>query len=202
MSGFEASWRRHYPHHHPVGYMMRWGGAEHWLRFHSLPSSKRHADTHQERQILLARQNELAKEVLGADATCWLVQACWVTPEGMIDYANELDPFRACREFKLTFAWRFRASDEVKTSDEDEDPREHFWDIQAGLHQWKNGVFDELLLAIADERAAPTLWFSSVTGSVFAPYDGGIDLFLPAVSMVERLASAHRDWLPFLSYGH
>jgi hypothetical protein len=199
MSGFKTTWRRYYPYHHPVSYMMRMDGAKHWLRFHSLPGRKRYADTDQECQVLLGRQNELATEVLGADTMCWLVQTCWVTPKGSIDYANELDPFRACREFNLAFAWRFKA-DHFKAPDEDE--VELFWDVHAGLHQWKSGAFDELLLAIANEQAGHTLWLAPLTGSVFAPYDGGVDLFLPSASTAEQLASAHHDWLPFLPYGH
>lgn len=49
-------------------------------------------------------------------------------------------------------------------------------------------MFDELLLAIADEQGAPTLLFSSVTGSVFARYDGGVNIFLPAASNAEKLS--------------
>ena len=200
MSGFGAIWRHYYPDYHPVAYMMRMGDAKHWLRFHSLPGSKRYADTEQERQILLGRQNELATEVLGADAMCWLVQPCWVAPEGSIDCANELDPFRACRDFNLAFAWKFKDPECVKPPDEDEDKL--VWDVHAGLHQWKRGAFDELLLAIANEQVSYTLWLAPLTGSVFAPYAGGVDLFLPSASMAEQVASAHRSWLPASPYGH
>ncbi len=186
MEGFQAVWNGYYPGCRPVGYKMRSDGAKHWLRFHSLPGSKRYADNDQERGILLARQNQLAGEVLGIDAACWLVQTCWGQP----DLADVHDPFRACREFNLALAWRF-----VEIDDEEEDDAQYVWNVHGGPTYWRAGAFDELLLAIANETAAPTLWFSPLTGSVFAPYDGGVDLFLPSLSLVDRLVAVHPDWL-------
>jgi hypothetical protein len=64
---------------------------------------------------------------------------------------------------------------------------EQRWEAFAGLTAWASGQFDGLLRDIADERAAPTLWCSGETGAVFAPYDGGIDLFLPDKGRVREL---------------
>lgn len=186
MSSFETAWRKAYPSCEPIGYRMRLAGERHWLRFHSLPLSKRYAETDDEWRILLRRQNILANAVLGAGSSCWLVQTCWRTPEGVVDIADAHDPFRATREQGLAFAFNFRDED-----DEDATP----WDVNAALVTWDEGRFDDLLRDVADERAAPTLWMSAETGSVFAPYDGGVDLFLTDRAMVERLSARHSDWL-------
>ena len=186
MDAFETAWRHAHPNCNPVGYRMRSADAPNWIRFHSLPLSKRYAETADERCILLERQNTLANEVLGAGASCWLVQVCWRTPEGMTDLADEHDPFRATREHSLATTFCFRDEDE-----EDATP----WDVNAALVTWRAGRFDDLLVQIADDRAAPTLWMSAATGSVFAPYDGGTDLFLADPSMVTRLSLRHSEWL-------
>ena len=186
MSFFEVAWREAHPDCEPVGYRMRFAGARHWIRFHSLPLSKRYAETDDEWCILLQRQNTLASEVLGAGGSCWLVQTCWRTSEGMIDIADVHDPFRATREQGLAFAFSFRDED-----DEDSTP----WDVNAAMVAWNEDRFDGLLRDIADERAAPTLWMSAATGSVFAPYDGGVDLFLTDRSMADKLSARHADWL-------
>ena len=99
-----------------------------------------------------------------------------------IAYAN--DPFQAQRDYAMSFSFGFC---------EDDFP-EHAWHVYAAATHWEPGKFSELLLSIADEKAAPTLWLSA-SGVVFAPYDGGIDLFLPTLPAVERLRMAHPTWL-------
>ena len=182
MADFGVAWKGQYPNCEPVGYLMRQAGAPNWLRFHSLPHSKRYPETDQERETLLARQNELAIEVLGSGEPCWLAQTCWQSSgKGELQ-----DSLGARREHALSFAFRFTddpGSDEVVVS------------VYAAQTSWTKGRFDKLLLAIADERGR-ALWMSASTGSVFAPYDGGVDLFLPNPSAVEDLAAKHAAWLP------
>jgi hypothetical protein len=189
MDDFEKAWRGFYPSCYPIGYMMRSAGAEHWIRFHSLPQSKRYADSDDEVRTLLHRQNELAREVLGS-TPCWLVQTCWETPRGSVEVSDEKVAFSACREFKLSFSFRFIQED-----------GEVGWNAFTRLTSWGDRTFDGLLLAIAGERAAPTMWVSNDTGAVFAPYDGGVDLFLPMAASVESLKSKHADWLSRHSKG-
>jgi hypothetical protein len=160
-------------------------GAANRLRFHSLPASKRYADTDEERSLLLGRQKVLALEVLG-DQPCWLVQAHWVLRAGEREVADPHDPFRATREWNLAFAFEI-------LEDDGEEGRP--WRVYAAEVRWAPGRFDELLLSIADEKAGPTLWMGA-DGAIFAPYDGGVDLFLPDAGALQRLAAQHPDWLP------
>jgi hypothetical protein len=103
VSEFAAFWKGHYPGAFPVGWMMRVAEAEWWIRFHSLPLSKRHPETDAERAILLQRQNQLASEVLGEGRSSWFVQTQWETP----DIADATDPFRESREYPLSRAFSF-----------------------------------------------------------------------------------------------
>ena len=173
MTGFEAVWRRFHPGFDPVGYLMREAGAPNWVRFHSLPGSKRYAETDAERAIILDRQNALAMEVLGA-GPCWLVRS---------------------EPFDLDLANAF-ASGEGRFDEEPEVAQaEGPWQGEAVPTRWAPGAFDDLLLAIADDRAGRTLWISEADGAVFAPYDGGVDLFLPEPGRVLAVKAAHPDWL-------
>lgn len=186
---FRRLWTCHYPDHEPVGYEMLCGRAQHWVRFHSLPKSKRYPDTEPEWRELLQRQNQLAVTVLGDDQDCWLVQSRWNPGPGVTDVAfnDGNDPFRAIVDYGLEFA--------IATVREAGTEFETRWEAFAGPTSWKPGRFDRLLREIADERAAPTLWVSNETGAVFAPYDGGVDLFLPAKRDVGKLAGQHPEWL-------
>lgn len=186
MNPFQHIWSRFHEGHWPVGYRLTGSEAANWVRFHSLPNSKRYADSDDERRTILQRQNSLAAEVLGSDP-CWLVQTHWITPAGVTDVADVYDPFAATRQFDLKPAFEF-ADD-----DDDEDPV--LWRVHAGQTRWTDGGFDELLTSIAEEQAGPTLWMSEMTGSIFAPYDGGVDLFLAKPKEVASLKRRHRDWL-------
>lgn len=187
VNDFAAFWRAIYPEAWPIGYLLRSAGVEHWVRFHSLPLSKRYPETDEERALLLGRQNELAVAVLSEGSTCWLVQSCWVTPEGYTEHADEAEAFRETREYPLQQAFTFC---------EDDDEPVSVWNVMATSTSWKRGAFDATLLRIADWQAAPTLWVSAKDGAVFAPYDGGVDLFLPAAAKVDELRSTYADWLP------
>lgn len=187
MREFADIWRAFYPNVEPTGRLMRAADVPHWIRFHSLPLSKRYADTEEEYSTLLSRQNALASAALGNDRPCWIVQACWTTTEGTVELADESEMFRASRDFGLEHAFSF---------DVDEGADAEHWKVMAGPVRWRQGGFDEVLLRVADEQSAPILWVSAESGAVFAPYDGGVDLFLTSEAEVTDLRSKHVDWLP------
>jgi hypothetical protein len=186
MAAFESEWRRFYPNADPTGWMMRRAGARHWLRFHSLPGSKRYPENDDERRTLLARQNALGVEVLGSDGACWLAQTVWESSDWETSGVGS-DPREVWPRFAFEFAYRFLA--------DEGDDEEYPWDVYASRRMWLEGAFDDLLIAIAEDRAAPTLWMSPASGTVFAPYDGGVDLFLPDLVQVDSLKAKHPDWL-------
>lgn len=186
ISAFELVWKRHYPGANPVGYMLRTSRVPHWVRFHSLPQSKRYPDNEEQWETLLARQNTLADEILGEGEPCWLAQSCWETPEGVTEAAYARDPFWACHEYGLTFCFRFIDGSQSE---------EIVWNVHAKQTAWRSRGFDQLLRVVADDQVAPTLWLSEATGCVLAPYDGGVDLFLPSLSMLQHLKAKYAAWL-------
>jgi hypothetical protein len=70
------------------------------------------------------------------------------------------------------------------------------WDVLAAKTTWRPRAFDTLFRAIAKEEAGYFLWMSDLTGALFAPYDSGVDLFLPSAEMVADLKRRRTDWLP------
>lgn len=189
MSEFADFWKALHPSAKPVSWLMREADVPHWIRFHSLPFSKQYADTEEEYSILLGRQNALASAVLGEDSHCWMVQACWTTPEGFIEVTDESVMFQATDEFRLKYAFSFE-------DDQGDDISPVPWNVMAALVRWRQGGFDKVLLRIVDEQATPVIWASAESGAVFAPYDGGVDLFLPSEAIAQELRSKYADWLP------
>src|SRR5215208_4167866 len=74
-------WGEHFPGSAPVGFMLRQIYDERWLRIHSLPESKRYADTVGEYAELLRRHNQVATDALGDGSRCYLIEGFRVASE-------------------------------------------------------------------------------------------------------------------------
>jgi len=69
--------------------------------------------------------------------------------------------------------------------------------IYAAPVRWGDLRFVPLLREIAMDAAQSSwLWMSNRTGAIFAPYDGGADLFLPTAAEVVQARARWADWLP------
>lgn len=141
---------------------------EHWVRFHSLPESKRYATSDAERELILSRARILANRILGKGALAWIVD---VHPSESVQSAYELPP-----------ATRF-VDDEIGYA------------VRAGLMEWEGKPFDSTVISVADDVGPRTLWMSPKDGAVFAPYDGGFDLFPASAEETTSLKSDFSQWL-------
>lgn len=173
---FATEWRSSFGDVLPAGFLCRVALADRWLRVHSLPESKRYAETEAERAELLHRQNAAATYVLGEDADCQLV----VTRFG----ENQAWSFEALQVDGRTPVHVLSAGDE--------DDELQFFGLPV---KWKTASFNELLLSVADDRTGPVLLADIQRRRIYAPYDGGADLFFASPKEAE-LARAHfQGWL-------
>ncbi len=166
---FRTEWSRQYPALLPIGWLLRKDPVRPWVRFHALPESKRYADDDTERQIILYRANALGDRLLGSGTPCWIVEARTDECEG----SGEL----------------------AMVSAEDDDPDSMVWRFYVRLEEWQSGRYDDRFLSIADDQPNRAIWLSRDSGSVFAPYDGGFDLFPPTWREVNALKKERHDWL-------
>lgn len=165
---FEQEWRSRFSDTPPLGWKLRAMGSLPWLRFHALPGSKRYPEDQAERRVVLGRAYELGDRVLGIGSACWHVEAVF---DDLDAGDSGVVEFRGMEDGEET-AHSFRVS----------------------LVTWSTGAFDAELVSIADdERSA--LWFRRSDGAVFAPYDGGFDLFPGAFEQVDELKRARPEWL-------
>lgn len=111
----------------------------------------------------------MGDSLLGADQWCWVV-------EGEIG-----DP---------------SATSEVAFSGtETDDPDDPVWSFSVRRERWRAGASDAKLLSIADDAPRRVIWMRCENGAVFAPYDGGFDLFPTSWEAVNQLQAAWPDWL-------
>jgi len=183
MSGFKMFWRRNFLEAAPAGFSLRVVFYHRWVRFHSLPESKRYADNDMEYEIILRRASTLASRVLGRGSDCWMV-ASYPNSEGeIVRYDYEI---RTRFGLKESFFW----------TDPLEEPEDQFkWIAYSSACVWRERDFDAAIKRVADDIEPAVLWISKGSKAVFAPYDGGFDIILPTLEDVDVLSNEFSDWL-------
>jgi hypothetical protein len=169
ISQFRGDWDQYRPGCLPLGWALRQVGDAPWVRFHALPGSKRYADDQVERRTILLRANSLADRLLGSGQLCWVVEAQAIGNDG----SGEL----------------------AMTAAESTDPDDAVWNFYVRRDRWLAGAFDDKLLSIAEDEPGRAIWVRCDNGAVFAPYDGGFDLFPTTWQAVADLRAERPDWL-------
>jgi len=181
------AWRECFGEMLPAGFLCRGALQDRWLRIHSLPDSKRYAEDRSEVAEMLLRQNLVAEELLGDGDLCLLIFARW----------NWSGAARWPRDEQLRTALAGRTPELMLRADVDGDPLAFF----AVPVTWRRGEFDDLILACANDRTGPMLFANMQRRSIYAPYDGGADLFFGALDDVAPARERHRAWLSSLASG-
>lgn len=112
---------------------------------------------------------------------CWMVECERRLKPGEVEVSDYDQPIR---DYGLMPQFQFH-------DDEDDD----WWLVYARLVTWRSGGFDPLLIDIANWKVSHLLWMSAGSGAVFAPYDGGVDLFLATLAERTALKERYADWL-------
>lgn len=161
----------------PIGYILRERFLPRWFRIHSLPESKRYHDNEVEEGILLSRHNQVATDILGENSDCLLI---------VTQYGNGglIFPFLPTNHnFSRVYQY-----------DEEEDPAAEPAISWATNITWGNHAFDQIILAVANDEAYDTLFISPSSGGIYAPYDGGVDLFHIDPARIENIRQKYQHW--------
>lgn len=177
-------WRVHFGDLPAVSHLMRAALSQRWLRIHSLPESKRYAQTPAEYDELLRRHNAVAAEIVG-------------TREAIL-FAHGRSSASAFAAGFSEFDWAARSrvheavSIKVRTSDDEEDDVL----VRGCAIRWSPGAWDDMLRDVADDRLPSIVLLNPRSGEVYAPYDGGADVF---VADAERAVALKDRWMTWLS---
>jgi hypothetical protein len=159
-----------------------------WVRFHYLPESKRYAENDAETAESMRRLADVGAAVFSVDEECWIVRCESLHAGGSaqrIRNAAEYVALHGSQPFSSAGTY----------DDFENDER---WKIHASLSNWSFERDAPLLGAIADDLAdgkQTTLWFSTSSGRVYAPYDGGLDIFAPSANWIASLKAKFQMWL-------
>lgn len=170
---FKEAWNKFFTDIPMLGWKLREQKPELWFRIHSLPESKRYPESESEEAILLARHNEIAPDVLGL-------------------------------KFHLLLYWHwlesFHGIDGVKTEDfSDEDIETTLYSAKVG--SWEPGGFNKVILAVANDELSQVVFLNPDTGNVYAPYDGGADIFITSHEHKKILEARYSKWASELESG-
>ena len=178
MNNFKAVWDRFYPNCVPLNYELKHAEPDRWLRFHYPVAAEENNQRAQDISLALTVMNTVASEVLGDLAECWMSGPLYSPND--LSYANQLAVIQR---------WHMSKACHLQMPDDEDN-----LDMHAALVTWHAGRFNDVLELIENDEVR-VMWMNASTGAVFAPYDRGVDLILPSVADVTRLAYQHSEWL-------
>jgi hypothetical protein len=178
-------WRRNFGDFEPVAHLLRDRFHDRWVRFHSLPDSKRYPESADEVAIVLERHNRLIDRLTNGERSLTLLGTeCSASPSPS---RTELADEGVC---KAEEAWCSVAMHEL--SQDWEEPT--YWHLFASALQWRPGMLDSVLRLVSQDKAV-NLMLLAPRGWLYHPYDGGADVILPSEEQRTLLASEFSPWL-------
>jgi hypothetical protein len=173
-----------------IPHYFKYAPSDRWLRIHSLPESKRYANSETEWDILLERQNTLATDIFGENTPVWLIVGEYEYLEDIESYDERLGQIDSLKsvQFKPLHRIDLHAYDPVETK------VGWYYLTYYATQTWKSGKFNSILRDIADDQLR-VFWVSLERGIIFAPYDGGVDVILPSVSDRNHYKAKYGEWL-------
>lgn len=180
-----ATWSQRWPECLPVAHELKNHYPQRWVRFHSLPESRRYPRTEDEYATVLMRHRTVLGRLSGGSKFL-VVTTEWSESEAP---ASPLSPRRA-EVAPRAQHWRTFAEDAGMNPDEQ---------IYMQLYVESLGLdspeLDPLLRAVADDELANVIMASPGLGWLYHPYDGGADVILPTHEQRDALRVEYRSWL-------
>jgi hypothetical protein len=168
-----ALWRARWPSTPPIASRLRGAYPDLWVRFHSLPDSKRYPEDEGEYAVVLDRYNAVLDELF-AGKDVYIVTPTW--SEDSAEPSLQPDG---------TF-WLSVSREETDMS------KLHLFIVR---RPWERGCADSLLRDVADWKITEVFITDAGMQRIHHPYDGGADVFLATPAERDSLRRRHRDWL-------
>jgi hypothetical protein len=168
-------WRETFSTVQPLGYALREAFPDRWLRIHGLPAMQRYANTEEERALLRERHRHATALLFAEGADCRLIVPCSYKDDPCFSGlglapASELPAYQP---------------------EQDEPP---YGPFHAAVLRWDFDTFRPVLDAVAND-AVRALVVCPGTTHVYAPYDGGADLFFPNPAARDQARQELRAYL-------
>jgi hypothetical protein len=188
-----ARWQEQWPGVLPIGHHLRYARRDRWVRFHSLPGSKRYAGNARERGEVLRRHRMVLHELSGGDRGTHVL----LLTMGWTREARPPRPAAVARQLRLDRDTRPRGGTWWQSVVEDDsDPDVRFWTHVFVEHRTLDDArLRGVLRRVADDEMADVVIAPPDLRWLYHPYDGGADVIAPTPAERDALRARHPDWL-------
>lgn len=169
-----SNWPTLFPNCEPIAHLLRTQFPARWVRFHSLPESKRYATSALEYDIVLSRHNAVLNELASPGAHLVLLTT---------EFSEHALPGSAPGESPQAAYWRTVAYEDA------------FWHIYGLETVWRPGAFDSFIRRAADDEMNNVMICEKACRWIFHPYDGGMDVVLDSPDVRDALRKQFSAWL-------
>ncbi|VAW36449.1 hypothetical protein MNBD_GAMMA01-192 [hydrothermal vent metagenome] len=181
---FNTYWQKEFSEFLPFCHSLKYNYPDRWFRIHSLPNSKRYADTKDEYQTIINRQNQLFDTVIGERTNIMLVFAICTYDVTNENYAKIIDykEFRKIKTINLSQTEPENYEDNI------------FLDIYVKYTRWHKNEYNKILKAIADDKVR-FLFVCPSKNRIIGPYDGGVDVIMENEVARDKMKIKYKNWL-------
>ena len=155
-----------------------------WVRFHSLPESKRYPENEDEFLEVFRRHNIVLQELCGNENKVLVI---------LPEYSENRLPTKPEPElssiFSMSVPWC------TLQQHEDDEEHEFYWHLHVTEVEYSGCEFNSLFRMVANEEVSNVMIISISNSMVFHPYDGGADIILESAEKRNQLKDNHNEWL-------
>lgn len=173
-------WTTSFSGFEPVAHLLKSAFPDRWVRFHSLPESKRYAESDAEYAALLDRHNAVLGALAAAESPVVLLATESSSSARPISPPSYVPDARWWRSVSVEHA---------------------FWHVYAAAEVWRPGRFDAVLRRAADDDVHNLMICDTGCRWIFHPYDGGMDVVLANTTARNGLRERFGEWLSSLASG-
>lgn len=189
MDSFQTLWQRFHPDAVPVGHTLEKNGTWNLTRFNLLPHGRDGTVSRGEYNHLIARFNQLARDVLDEGTPVWMIlpersAPDWAPPEP-VDPKLKSRLYRLKNRFGLKPSWDYYSADDKCV-----------YTISAAEIIWPEGGCARLFIDIHHERLTDIVLMNADTGAVIAPGVASVLVSQPTPEALMALLSNYYGWLP------
>lgn len=177
-------WSSEFDNFAPEAHNLKHECKSRWVRFHSLPESKRYPENEDEYLEVLRRHNLVLQELCGNGSRVLVV---------LPEYSEE----RAPSQPEPALVKIFSTSEPWCTLEqhEDGDDYESYWHLHVVEVEFTGSELNSLFRMVANDEVGNIMIICPRKGIVFHPYDGGADVILASTEERDRLKEQHCEWL-------
>jgi hypothetical protein len=168
-------WKQTFGEIAPVGYVLRSHLHHRWVRFHSLPESKRYPESEEESDIVLSHNLDVANYLFSRGEEICIFKSIFHYSGDPEPAAPEIAGVQLSNDSRLVSRACF-------DNDDAEDDLFHTWQLSA---TWGESLFSEIIRRVAIEQEHSISFVSPASGNIFCPYDGGMDTFSASAELGE-----------------